>query len=142
MITNDYLMRRIEQIVRAIADMLKLSERGEFARALHKSEGIYDMLGVPKQLIDVMDAPSLARLLRTPDKMRMFARVCQEEASIHKRKGDPLSEQNRNRLALELHLEARAIDPHPEDRDAIASLVDVIPRELLPRQYRATESGS
>ena len=141
MIKNDYIMRLVEQVVRALAGMLKLTEKGEFDRALREADDVYDMLGVQRELLDVMDSSALAELLGHPDKMRLLARVCREEAHVHKMKGDPLSAQNRNRRALELFLEARAIDPQPADYDDIAALVDKVPQAVLPERYRAMQAS-
>jgi hypothetical protein len=142
LIKNDYIMRLIEQVVRAIARMLQLTEKGEFDQAIKKADDVYDMLGVNKDLLDAMDTPSLANLLGHPDKMRLVARVCREEARVHKMKGDPLSAQNRNRKALELFLEARAADPQPDDYDDIAQLVDKVPQDVLDSRYRVDEASA
>jgi hypothetical protein len=56
--------------------------------------------------------------------------------SLPARKGDPVQAALRYRRALELILEARALDPQPEDDEAILELRRHVPVDTLDARYR------
>jgi hypothetical protein len=58
------------------------------------------------------------------------------EYSLPARKGDPVQAALRYRRALELILEARALDPQPEDDEAILELRQHVPVDTLDARYR------
>jgi len=140
-IHRDYLMRVIRQLVEAIARMLKLREAGDLEAALREGEAAYDLLGVPRELCDVADTPTLAGLLRRPELMRVAAKLFCEEAEIYERQRDPMAAFQRRRRALELTLEAHAVDPEEQDREVIRDLVRRVPQADLSPEYRARELG-
>ena len=133
-------MRLIRQVVEAVARMLKLRTGGDPAAALRQAESIYDALGVPREVCDVVDTPTLAGMLRHPDKMRALARLSWEEGHAHKALGDPLTAFARYRRALELLLEARALAPDgdrdEEDDASILELSRLVPAAELDARYR------
>lgn len=138
MIREDYLIRMIQQIAAVLARMVNRRSSGQLEQALREGDAAYDLLGVPRELCDVLDTPTLAGMLRDPDKIRALARLSWEEGRIFGAQGDPLAGLARMRRALELFLEARAIAPGDGDDDAILELSQVVhARPLAPRDQRA-----
>ncbi len=149
-------MRLIERIVRAIAQMFRLAEEGDLGAAMHAADQAYDALGVPKELVKMMDTAGLADLLAQPAKMRLTARLLKAEGDLLKAHGDPMNAAGCHRQALELLLEARlragpssaaaaADDDSSPKRAAEAAeaeaefreLVALVPQSQLASRYRA-----
>jgi hypothetical protein len=137
MIRQDYIMRMIEQLGAIIARMVRRRESGQHAQALREGEAAYDLLGVPRELCEVLDTPTLAGMLRDPDKIRAMARIAWEEGRIYSAQGDPLAGFARLRRALELFLEARAIAPAADDEPSILELSRVVHAQHLDPRYRS-----
>ncbi len=137
MIREDYLIRLIKQFAGALARLLKLRQAGEHRAALQVADGLYDALGITRELVDVVDTPTLAGILRDPDRMRAAAQLFWEEGHLFKSQGDPLAASLRYRRAHELLLEARAIAPTDDDDDALLELSRVAPASDLDERYRS-----
>jgi hypothetical protein len=135
-IREDYLIRMIRQFGAFLAKLAGLRANGELELALARTEEGYELLGVPRGLVDEMDSPSLGELLADPDKMRMAARLFWEEARLIEAKGDPLTAFERYRRAIEMFLEARARDPQEDDDHAILELSRKVPAQHLDPHYR------
>jgi hypothetical protein len=135
-IREDYILRIIKQFAEALARLARLRAEGKYERALDDAGRLYEDLGVPREVCDVVDTPTLARLLAHPDKMRALAQVSWEEARIFQASGDPLTAFGRQRRALELFLEARAIEPSPDDDAAILELSRTVDARHLAACYR------
>jgi tetratricopeptide (TPR) repeat protein len=143
MLREDYVMRLIRQIVELVARVAKLREAGEHDRALQEASRWYeDLLGMPPNLSDAVDAATLAELLKEPDTIRAAARLSWEEGKLYKAKGDPLTAFGRYRRALELYLEARALAPDDDDDSAILELSRVVAAEHLHPRYRTGTPSS
>lgn len=142
MFQNDYVMRLIKQVVEAIAKMLKLSDDGEYDKALSQADSAWDLLGVPQELVTVVDSATLADLLRHPDKIRAAAQISYEQGRALKAKKDPVTAVAHYRRALELYLEIRTRDPQNEDLERIRHLVKLVPQDYLPEKYRASGLSS
>lgn len=137
MIREDYIMRLIRQIAEAVARMIRRRESGDLEAALRDADALFDLLEIPRELCDVVDTPTLAGLLRDPERMRLAARVFWEEGHVVKAMGDPLGAFARYRRALELILEARAAGPeHPDDAPSILELSRLVPAAHLDARYR------
>ena len=76
-------------------------------------------------------------MLREPGKMRVAAQLLAEEGHARTGKGDPASAAICYRRATELVLEARAIDPSPEDDVALLELGRLVPMTQLDPRYRS-----
>lgn len=138
MIREDYLIRMIRQIAEALARMAARRSSGQLEQAMREGDAAYDLLGVPRELCEVVDTPTLAGMLRDPDKIRAMARLSWEEGRILEGKGDPLAGFARTRRALELFLEARTLGDGDDDDAAILELSRVVDaRHLAPRYRRA-----
>jgi hypothetical protein len=141
MFREDYIMRLVRQVAEVLARMVNRRAAGDHRAAIQQADELYDTLGVPREMCDVVDTPTLAASLRHPDKMRALARISWEEGHAHKALGDPLTAFARYRRALELLLEARAAEPHPDDDPAILELSRHVAAQHLDPRYR-TLAGS
>jgi hypothetical protein len=137
MFREDYVMRLVKQFADAIARVLRLRQRGEHQAALDEAGRLYEELfAIPREVVDRVDTPTLAGLLRRPDKMRAAAMLFWEEARVYKATKDPLSAFARFRRAHELFLEARAIEPTEDDDSAVLELSREAPASQLDPRYR------
>jgi hypothetical protein len=137
MIREDYLMRLIRQMAEAIARIVKLRDAGKVEEALTGIERLYDDLGIPRDLIPVVDSTTLAGMLGRGEKIRAAAMLLWEEGHLYKAKGDPLSAFQCYRKAHELFLEARALEPIADDDNAILELSRIVPASQLDARYRS-----
>ena len=136
MFRDDYFMRMIEQIVAAIAKITGLSRNKDYGAALDEVEKGWDILGVPRDLVAVLDGPTLAELLAAPEKMRAAADLLIAEAGALTSKGDPVHAAVCYRRGFELYLEARAIAPLPSDDETLRGLSRHVPAHQVDPRYR------
>lgn len=140
---SDYIMRLIRQLVDFIARISGYNRRGEHDKALVEAARAWDnLLDAPRELVDVVDTPSLARLLREPHKMRAAAQLLIEEGKAFAGKRDPVMAALRYRKALELYIEARAIAPEPDDDLAMFELSRDGGAQHLDPRYIDQEPGT
>jgi tetratricopeptide (TPR) repeat protein len=143
MFRQDYLMRMIHQLADFIAQVAGLNRRGEHDKALAAADQAWGkLLDAPRELIDAVDTPTLAAMLREPAKLRAAAQLCYEEGRALAGKGDPLLAQLRYRRALELMLEVRAKEPDDQDEGAILELSRLVPANMLDPRYRPRDPGT
>lgn len=139
MFREDYIIRLIKQLAAFIGRIAGLNRQGKHDEALAATATAWDeLLQAPRGTLDAVDTPTLAMLLREPAKMRAAAQLCYEEGRAFEGKGDPLHAAMRFRRALELVLEARAIEPQPEDDAAILELGRLVPTHTLDPRYRSS----
>jgi hypothetical protein len=139
---DDYIIRVIKQLVEAIARIAGFNRRGQHDDALAAAGRAWgDLIEGPPGLVDAVDTPTLAALLRDPAKIRIAAQLRYEEGHALAGKGDPLHAAVRYRLAMELMLEARALDPKPEDETAILELSRLVPIDTLDPRYQDRKGG-
>jgi tetratricopeptide (TPR) repeat protein len=136
MFRDDYLMRQIKQLAEVLARMLKLRSEQQYDQALAAADALYEELGIPRGLHDVVDSPTLASMLRTPEAMRAAAQLQVEEGQIYRAKGDPMTAFSKYRRATELLLEARALDPQPGDDAMLLELARHAPSWMLDERYK------
>ena len=137
MFREDYLLRQIQQVAQAIARMLKLRTERRYDEAIEIADSLYEQLGIPRGLHDVVDTPTLASMLRTADTIRTVAQIHVEEGHIHKAKGDPVAASMKYTRAHELMLEARALEPIPTDDTMLLELARLAPWYMLDERYRS-----
>lgn len=135
MFREDYIIRLIRRFAEFVARIAGHTRDHDYGSALAVVARAWDELfDIPRELVDRIDGPSLARLLGDPGKMRTAAQLLAEEAKVHAGKQDPVHAMLCTRRALELHLEARALEPQDADDAAIFELArDVPPNEIDPR---------
>ena len=137
MFREDYIHRLIRQLAEAIARITGLRKAGRYQETLDACERAWgDLLDVPRELVDVTDTPTLAGMLRDPERMRVAAQLLTEEGHALEGKGDPLTAALRFRKALELVLEARAMAPGPDDDNAVLELGRRVPANTIDARYR------
>ena len=137
MLREDYLERMIRQLAEAIARIAGWTANGKLEDAIRETDRAWDeLLDVPRDLVDRLDGPTLAQLLGEPAKMRVAAELLAAEARVHQAKGNPVHALLCNRRALELFLEARALDPEPRDETAILELSRHVPKTEIDPRYR------
>ena len=137
MFREDYLMRLIQQLVDAIARIAGLNRRGEHDKALAEAEQAWGkLIDAPPELVGAVDTATLAQMLRTPDNMRVAVQLLHEEGRAFAGTGDPLHAAARYRRAMELLLEARALEPHPDDDAILMELSRLVPANTLDPRYR------
>lgn len=137
MFRQDYLLRMIEQLADFLARMAGHNRKREFDKTIEEASRAWtELLDVPRELVDVLDTPTLAATLREPAKMRAAAQLLVEEARAIAGKGDPLGAGQRYRRAYELMLEARAIDPRDADDEALLELSREVPPGTIDPRYR------
>lgn len=110
---KDFLKRIIEQAAEALARIAGLRRRRAFDEALQAlDDSAGELLGIPKTLLDAVDVPTAARLVRDPPRLRVYARLLAEEADILVEAGrDPGGRVLRARLLLEEAGRAEALPP-------------------------------
>jgi tetratricopeptide (TPR) repeat protein len=137
MFRQDYLMRMVDQLVLFIAHVTGLNNKGEHDKALVAADQAWSkLLDAPLELIRTVDSPTLAAMLREPAKIRAGAQLAYEEGRALAGRGDPMHAELRYRRAMELVLEARAIDPDEQDDAAIFELSRLVPSATLDPRYR------
>jgi hypothetical protein len=135
---DDYIGRMIRQLGEFLARISGLAAKQDYLGAFDEVGRAWtDLLDVPRELVEVLDGPTLARMLGDPAKMRAGGELLAEEARLHTAKGDLVHAMQCSKRAFELFLEARALDPQATDDAAILELGRVIPpNEIDPRYKR------
>jgi tetratricopeptide (TPR) repeat protein len=141
MFRRDWIMRLIEQVAEFVRKCAGLVDKGSYDEALDVAARAWsELLDVPRELVDRVDAPTLAELLQTAAKQRCAARLLVVEARAYEGKGDPLHAALSYRRAFELYLEARAQNDEdaddPEDASAIYELSRRVPPGDIHPRYR------
>ena len=91
MFRRDWIMRLIEEIGDFARKIAGHVDKGQFEQALDVANRAWsEVLDVPRELVDRIDAPALAELLREPAKQRAAAQLLVAEARAYAGKGDPL----------------------------------------------------
>jgi hypothetical protein len=135
---DDYLHRMIRQLSEFIARIAGFTATENWTQAIEESDRAWtDLLDVPRELVDRLDGPTLAKLLGEPAKMRCAAELLAAEARIHQGKRDPVHAMQCTKRAFELYLEARALDPQDADDIAIFELARLIPPNEIDPRYRS-----
>jgi hypothetical protein len=133
---EDWIMRVIRQLAEAIARVAGYVDKHDYDAALDEAGRAWDLLGVPRELVDRVDGPTLASLLREPAKLRAAAELLVAEAKAYAGKRDPMHAGLCYRRAFELYLEARAIEPTEADDAAIFELSRMVPPGEVDPRYR------
>jgi hypothetical protein len=138
MFREDYILRLIEQVGEALRKLAGLNAKGDHGAALAGIDEAWSKLDVPRELVEVVDTPTLAGMLRDPRTMRLVAGLFVEEARALAGRGDPVHAHVLIRRAMELHLEARAVDPEgrAEDEGALLELSRTVHANELDPRYR------
>ena len=83
MIERDYLMRMIAQLSAVIARILFAKNAQNYVEALQLAQNAYgQLLGLNGELVEQMDAATLALLLGEKEKIKALATLLREEGDI------------------------------------------------------------
>jgi hypothetical protein len=141
MIQRDYIERLIQQVVQALALMLRLRKAGDFGPALQVvDETARRALGPDHDLLARMEASSLVRLIGEfqLERVRLYAIVVSEEGEIRDDQGESAIAENRYRRALELYaalsLTGGRLDEG--DRERIDRLSRKVDMRSIDQRYR------
>lgn len=130
-------MRLIKQLADAVARMAGYNRRHEYDRALREADRAWeDLIDVPRAMVDVVDTPTLAAMLRDADKIRLASQIVAEQARALAGTGDPVTAALRFARAMELRLEARALAPVDDDGAALLELSRHVHANQLDARYR------
>jgi len=134
---EDYIMRQIRNLVKALLHIIGLREAGELQAARQEIGKVYRQLfGDDGRLSLYLDSKTGAELLGHPEKMTVMADLLHEEAEIMRagNEGDP---RDMDRCALEYALEAFIAAPQSEENATrIKRLAKYVSREALDVRYR------
>ena len=125
MIERDYIMRMIAQLSAAIARILFAKKRRKYAEALQLAQNAYEqLLGLNDELVEQMDAATLAMLLGEKEKIKALAALLREEGEILHLQGNASDGNLKYEKALALFQEAgrRSTSKNDECEAAIAAL--------------------
>lgn len=127
MIRRDYIERLIEQVVDAVARVLRLREVGDTDRAQEALDVTIDLvLGSYRPLVERLEARAAVMVIgdHEVDRIRMYAALLAEEGALHEQVGELATARLRWRRALELYEAAAAAGAHLDDvdRDRVAQL--------------------
>jgi hypothetical protein len=131
MIREDFIHRLIRQFAEMMARAAGFRRRGDYDAALRATAEGWELLGVPRELVEVLDTRTLAGLLGDPAKIRAAAQLLGEEARVLTGKRDPITAAVVSRRALELYVAARAIEPTEDDDAAILELSRLVPADQI-----------
>ena len=139
MFRQDWLLRLIEQLAEFVGRIAGSTARRDWVGALDEAGRAWDeLLGMPRELVDRLDSPTLASMLREPAKMRVGAELSIAEAKAYAGKGDPLHAGLAYRRAFELYLEARALEPLDSDDASLLELSRMVPPGEVDPRYKTT----
>lgn len=120
---DGYVLRAVRQLADAIARIAGLNRRSEHDRALAEADHAWgELLDLPPGLANAVDGRTLAAMLRDPARIRLAAQLSREQAIALAGRGDPRAAALRSRRALELLIEARALEPREDDDEMIRAL--------------------
>jgi hypothetical protein len=137
MLRDDYIIRLIKQLGHFLARIAGKRSAKDYEGAIQECGKAWDeLLGHPRELVDVVDSHTLAGMLKEPAKIRVAAQLLVEEGRSFAGKGDPVHAAVCYRRAWELYLEAGVIEPDAGDAAAISELARLVPANQLDARYR------
>ena len=136
----DWVMVQLEQVgeaIRRIAVALLDAEREQLVELDEETDGLLED-AFEHSRIALVDARTAALILRPPTKIRSYARLLREKSQLLHELGRGEESHSLARRALELLLEATALesDPLKHDYAAIEALLDLDPPLRLGPRHR------
>jgi len=138
MIREDYIIRLIKQLADFLGRIVGRRAAKDYEGAIAECGRAWDdLIGQPpRDLVDLVDTPTLAAMLKEPAKMRVAAQLLIEEGKSFAGKGDPVHASICYRRGWELYLEARRIEPDDNDEVVLRELARLVPANQLDERYR------
>ena len=114
-VRKDYIERLIEQVAAALAALLKLRQEQKHDQALQLiASSSVSLLGMEYSVLTSVDAASAAQLLGHPEKIKVLAKLEEEEAEILRAEGNASAATDKLHHALALLDEARKLQKGPD----------------------------
>ena len=126
MIERDYIMRMIAQLSAVLAKVLFAKQAGQYQEAGQLIQKSYEELfGLSAELLDSLDAETLAGLFGEREKMKALATLLREEGDVFAAQKEEMK--SRQRYAKSLGLFQRLL---PTDDAAIRDAVSALQSKL------------
>lgn len=107
MIERDYIMRMIAQLAAVMAKILGAKSAQNYAEARQIAQNAYAQLfGLNGELVEHLDAPTLALLVGGKEKIKALAALLREEGEILHLQGNPSESNKKFEKSLALYQEA------------------------------------
>ncbi len=125
MIERDYIMRMIAQLAAVLAKILGAKNAKNYVEAWQIAQNAYqEVLGLNGELVEQMDAATLALLLGEKEKIKALAALLREEGSILLLQGKPAEGYVKYERALALYREAQRMQTN-QDADCEAAIAEI-----------------
>ena len=126
MLRQDYVLRLIEKAAHALAKALAHVRGQELDEAQDCIAKAYEaLLRVDRNMLEKLDARTLAPLLGRAEVVRVVAQIMAAEAKLHEHRGDPERARKLRRRASELYV-AVGVGQEQADQAAFLSLYDAL----------------
>ena len=136
---RDYILRLIQLLAQAVARIFGLKRAGKLDEALEAvSLTVDEIFGTLRITLDAIDPQTAAMLLADHERLKAYALLTAEEASILELMGNAARAKGGYIRALLLYLEMaiREEKPHEDVSAAIAHLRHAVDESKLPQRYR------
>jgi hypothetical protein len=140
LLRRDYIVRMLEQLSGALANIAGLREAGHIDEADRLWRETADAIFGPMlTMLERVDSESAARLLDNNDKILAHAMLSEERSAIRASRADGAGARADARRALELYLERSIRSPEIAERErtAIAALAQRVDTDRLAARYEA-----
>jgi hypothetical protein len=138
-VERDWVMRVVQQLAELLARVLKLKVQQRYDEAAQVLEaGCLTVLGLEFSALTLVDSLTGAQLLSEVSRIRTFARLLEELASVHREAGALAEARACSRHALEMYLEVLA--RRSDDEEALSGLHRLtaqVATATLHERYRA-----
>lgn len=137
----DWLLVQIDEVAEAVRKLAAISTDTPRAEELdqldEQTDGLLEDTFEHSQL-RIVDARTAALILRPPARIRAYAQLLAAKAQLVHARGRLEASAQLVRRALELQLEAAALEPNPElvDHASIATLLAREPLPILGERHR------
>ncbi len=124
-IRKDYIERLIEEFAAAVARIIKARREKRLADAQQLiQETALSTLGMEYSALLLADPATTARMLGSPARVKVLARLVAEDGEVLQQQGDAATASARFQFALGLYDEAQAqgLQPDAEDTATLARL--------------------
>jgi hypothetical protein len=89
MFERDYVMRAVRQVAPALARVLGLRQLGKQEEADRELDELYrGLVPFDRELLDVLDAPTLVAMIRDPERVRAICQLLAFEADEADKRGE------------------------------------------------------
>lgn len=144
LVERDYIMRLVQQLTQAVARILRLRELEKYDQAqLELEQACSELLGMSRELLLTLDAATAAQLLGHEERIKIAARLLQEEGELLERQSRLPEARDCRQRALEFYLEALHVSKNVEGASlaAIAELCTKVSKAELATRHQEILAG-